>query len=193
MQTQKYYKSLFDNYQATGTTCIVTRLDKSLNLLNRNFLNISQKTQGALATVVLAISKLNLTNHPIILCPGNSSIPQVRVLNFVDSMLKNGSDIGLVIFESSNKRYSYVRTDKSGNVMEVAEKRVISNRALSGLIYIRDLNLLLESSAWVFVNNIKLKNKFYISQIINYCISKNMEIQTFEIPSTDYRRYRITN
>jgi hypothetical protein len=52
-----------------------------------------------------------------------------------------------IVFESSNPVYSYLRTDECGEVVEVAEKKVISRRASVGTYFFSSAATFLDALA----------------------------------------------
>ena len=78
-------------------------------------------------------------------------------------------------FQSDSKNYSFAKL-KNNRVIETAEKKVISNIALSGLYYFKSYDIFHESSLKLISDNFKVNNEYYIAPIYNYLIRDNKEI-----------------
>ena len=97
---------------------------------------------------------------------------------------------------SKNKNYSYAKFDK-GFVTETAEKKVISNLALSGLYYYKEFSYFIESAHYIISKNIHVNNEYYIAPGYNYLIDngkkiildKVKNISIIGVPS-DYENYK---
>ena len=104
---------------------------------------------------------------------------------------------GLVgCFKSRNINYSYAKLEK-GFVTKTAEKKVISNLALSGLYYFGEFSYFVESANYIISNNIHVNNEYYIAPVYNYLIDKGKkiiidkvkDISIIGVPS-DYENYK---
>ena len=104
---------------------------------------------------------------------------------------------GLVgCFKSRNKNYSYAKIEK-GIVVQTAEKKLISNDALTGLYYFKQFNYFSKSANYIFTKNIHVNNEYYIAPGYNYLISKGKkiiidtvkDISIIGVPS-DYENYK---
>ena len=102
-------------------------------------------------------------------------------------MIKSDFDAGIIAVKSKNPSYSYIRTLEE-SVIEVVEKRVISDLATTGVYYFKEKNLLVESIEWVISNHLTMNNSYYLSTAINYLISINARIGILEILERDYER-----
>lgn len=148
-------------------------------------IDIQRKTQGALATVGLCLDYLNV-DDPIVITPFDGNL-EISMDSFLDEMLTSNSDIGIVAFKSSNPNYSFVRI-ASGEVIEIAEKKVISGLATSGTFFFKNKLVLLRCIEWALVNNVQTASKFFIAPSINAVIMNRAKIGIFEISEDNYNR-----
>ncbi|SEF85666.1 glycosyltransferase family 2 protein [Paenibacillus sp. UNC499MF] len=79
------------------------------------------------------------------------------------------------VFASANPAYSYVRTDGSGRVAEVREKRVISNRATTGLYYFRKAGLFLEPAEEAVRLGTE-EGEVYVAPLYNRLIGRGLTV-----------------
>ena len=84
-------------------------------------------------------------------------------------------DAFFLLFSSNNKNYSYAKLGTSGQVLDVAEKKVISKHAIAGCYYFKSSNTFKE-----------LCNKYlldyddsepYVSGLIKKMIGQNMHVE----------------
>ncbi|MFN3685280.1 glycosyltransferase family 2 protein [Salinarimonas sp.] len=96
-------------------------------------LHAAGETAGAACTVLLAIEHIDLQGELLI---ANAD----QVLDFdlgaaIASFRERGLDAGTIVFDSIHPRWSYVRLDADGLVVEAAEKRPISRSATAGVYW----------------------------------------------------------
>ena len=87
-------------------------------------------------------------------------------------------DGGLLTFNSSDPRFSFVRTDQYGYVKESAEKKVISNDAICGAYYFKNKDIFKKA-----VDEYLYKcaySEYYVSGVYNIMLEHNMKIRKFE-------------
>lgn len=179
---------VFENYKGSKQTVIVVNYPLLLSNKSIKVFRLIRQTQGALASAALGACLINEKSIPILICPANSLISRKRILEFVLYMKCKNTEVGSMIFPSQNKKFSYIRIQKSGEVIEVAEKRVIGTQALAGVFYFRNVEIFLKASAWTFERNIRMYNKFYVAPMLNYFISENINIDVFPIAKKEYIR-----
>ena len=98
---------------------------------NFSYKSISNQTEGALCTCLMAIDELAL-DEPLIISNGDQIIEgelQAAVGRFKSEQVA----AGVITFPSVHPRWSYVGLDESGEVIETAEKRVISRHARAAI------------------------------------------------------------
>jgi len=150
-----------------------------------NVIELKTPTRGALISLAMCLEEIE-ENVPLIIATGDA-ISKIDTKEFIAAMKFAGCDAGIVAMKSTNLNYSYIR--KLGeSVIEVAEKKMISNLATTGLYYFSDRALLVKSIEWVISNELAINSNYYLSTAINYLISTNAKIGLVEIPDTDYIR-----
>lgn len=168
--------------ETQNSTSICKVLSKYKNLSVVHTLN---QTQGALCSALFGIDKLILT-EPLFVVPGDSLILEnfeKYKSNFLDSEL----DAGTLVFSSSDARWSFARVDDNLNILEMAEKYVISKYASTGVFYFKTAQLYIDSAEWVLENNMRTFNDFYVSSTINYLVMAGYK--TGAVPLDDKDRY----
>lgn len=137
-----------------------------LNILNYEIYSLTQKTEGQAETVY------KFTN--------DKKIENITIFN-IDTLLINYSrpkwfskvDAYMDCFISNSSKYSYAKIDKKGNVVDVAEKKVISNFASNGLYFFRNSDLF--NSGY---NKIIDENPgHYVAPIYSFLIKEHYKIK----------------
>lgn len=149
-------------------------------------LEVARETNGALATAGLCLDLLD-DDLPIVLSAIDGLCP-TKIESFVQTMNKEDSDGGVIVFKSNNANYSYVSVFE-GKPVELAEKRRISHLATAGIFYFRNKTLLLNSINWTILNKVDFNGKFYLSAALNKLIFENMKVSLFEVNDSDYYRF----
>lgn len=149
------------------------------------FIQSQNKTRGALASLGLSLDFIP-EDAPIIIVPTNSKI-NFDYYDFLAVMVREGCDAGLISFKSTNPNYSYLRKVKN-QIIEIAEKKVISDEATAGVFYFMNLAILLDSLTWVLTNKLEIGGNYFIAPALNYLITQSMKIGQLEIRESDYER-----
>jgi hypothetical protein len=147
---------------------------------------LSPHLLGALATLAMLVDDIS-SDTDILILPVDSMTSLDHEV-FLKHFKAKDCDAGLVTFTSESPNFSYVRS-LAGEVIEIAEKRVISSEATTGILYLRNLDLLLELINWSFVNAATTNGLYYVAPALNYLISSGKRISTFHIESEKYYRF----
>jgi dTDP-glucose pyrophosphorylase len=91
------------------------------------------RTRGAACTALLAARHLD-SDIPLLVVNANQ-IVDIDLGEAVAGFAAAGLDAGVVTFRSVHPRYSYVRIDAAGLVVEAAEKNPISQNAAAGIFW----------------------------------------------------------
>ncbi len=85
---------------------------------------------------------------------------------------------GLIgVFQASGDKWSFARADAQGRVLEVAEKRRISDWASTGLYYFRRGKDFVEHARRMIADDERIGREFYVAPVYNRLIAAGMEIQ----------------
>ena len=147
---------------------------------------LSPNLLGALATLAMLVD--NIPNDLDILILPIDGLTSLEHEVFLEHFKKMNCDAGLVTFTSENPNFSYVRS-MDDEVIEIAEKRIISSEATTGILYLRNLDLLLDLINWSFVNAATTNGLYYVAPALNYLISCGKKISTFHIEKEKYYRF----
>ncbi len=152
------------------------------NATNNKFeiIQIDGPTEGAACTVLAAMRYINNDNE--LLIANADQYIEYSIDDFI-SEARGGEKDGLIMtFNSSHPKWSYARVNPENLVLEVAEKRMISNHATVGLYYFKRSNEFIEAAQSMIHKNIRYNNEFYVSPVYNEMILKQKKVYITEIP-----------
>jgi HAD superfamily hydrolase (TIGR01509 family) len=156
-------------------------LQQLLNVISPEckIVTVDHLTNGAACTTLLAKEHIN-NNEPLFIA--NSDQFLVWDSNeFMYSMMDNGIDGGILTFNNSHPKWSYVKMDDNGYVTEVREKTVISNEATCGTYYWRKGSDYVKYAEQMIKKNIRVNNEFYTAPVYNEAIQDGKKIKIFHI------------
>lgn len=151
-----------------------------LNLLTRNphIIEIDAKTEGAACTVLLAKHVIN-NNNPLLIANCDQYI-EWDSCNFMHTMNSNNVDGSILTFKSNETKWSYAKVEND-QVTEVAEKKVISDKATVGIYWWRKGSDYVKCAEQMIAKNIRTNNEFYVCPVYNEAILNNMRISHYEV------------
>ena len=144
-------------------------------------------TKGALISALIAIRDCDL-NLPIFITPGDALITEANYKSFCSQSLQSKSEISLMVFDSQNPNFSYIRM-KDEKLVEVCEKKVISSKATAGIFYFNTAHLFIECAEWAIMNNVRTNGLFFLAPALNYAVVKGLNPTLFQIDEKDYYRF----
>jgi len=138
-------------------------------------------TQGAACTVLLAKEHIN-NDDPLILANSDQFVDWDSN-EFMWSMLADNVDGGILVFESTHPKWSFAKVDENNYVVEVAEKKPISNLATVGIYFWRKGSDFVKYAEKMIEKNIRVNNEFYVCPVFNQAIDDGKKIKVFKIKS----------
>jgi len=147
-------------------------------------IRVQGHTQGAACTALLACKYLD-NEEELLIINGNEFLD----LNFTEVLLdfrNRQLGAGLVVFDSIHPRYSYVRLDESGHVVEAAEKRPISRSATAGFYWYSKGRLFVQAAKNMIRKRASINDRFYICPAFNELVLDQVLIGTRAIDVANY-------
>lgn len=157
----------------------------------RNFLNViapnckvivvSELTEGAACTVLLAKKYID-NNKPLIISNSDQFIewdPSEVMYNFLSKKV----DGGILTFKATHPKWSYAKINNFGKVIEVAEKKVISDNATVGIYFWKKGSNFVKYANQMIKKNIRVNNEFYVCPVYNEAIKDNLNIVIKQVKS----------
>jgi len=151
-----------------------------LSLISPNckIVQVDGVTQGAACTTLLAKEYID-NNDPLLIANSDQYI-EWDSNEFMYSM-GDKVDGGILTFTASHPKWSFVRLDKDGFVIEVAEKRVISTEATVGVYHWSRGSDYVKYAEQMIKREERVNGEFYIAPVYNEAISDGKKIKVFHI------------
>lgn len=157
-------------------------LDSMLSLLapGCKIVDVDKVTEGAACTVLLSREFID-NDQPLVIANSDQFVEWTS-LDFFYKMNEQNLDGGIVSFRSTHPKWSYVRLDDNDYVVEVAEKKTISDIATVGIYYWKSGSDFVKYADRMIDKNIRVNNEFYVCPVYNEAIKDNFKIKTFDVP-----------
>lgn len=161
-------------------------LDNIVSLLapGTNILRVSEETRGAACTALLASSYID-NDEGLLIINGNE-ILDANFSAVVEDFCARKLDAGVVTFPSIHPRYSYVRLDARGLVVEAAEKNPISRLATVGFYWFARGKDFVRAVQNMIRKDASVNELFYICPALNELILEQACIGTYTVEANQY-------
>lgn len=158
-------------------------------------IQVDQITEGAACTALLATQYIN--NDEELLIVNSDQLIDWNAAHFLKYMRERNADGGILTFIASGKKWSFVRiNEEDGQVLEVAEKKEISNIGTIGIYYIKRGRDFVNAANQMISKNIRTNNEFYVAPTFNEMIEEGKKIYHYPVPRimalgtpVDYEKY----
>jgi dTDP-glucose pyrophosphorylase len=136
-------------------------------------------TEGAACTALLAKEHINVDED--LLIANSDQFIEYQRGNFIS--LKNLTNVDAIVwtFNSVHPKWSFVKTNSRGYIIEVAEKKPISDIATCGIYWYRKGSDFVQYAEQMIEKNIRVKNEFYIAPVYNELISDHKTLIPFYV------------
>ena len=148
---------------------------------NTTIVEVDGITEGAACTTLLAKDIIN-DDAPLFFANSDQWVDWDPV-QFMYDMQETSADGGIVTFKSTHPKWSFVKLDEFGNVLEVAEKNPISDNATVGYYYWKHGADFVKYAEQMIEKNIRVNNEFYVCPVFNQAIEDGKTIRTHEAKS----------
>jgi dTDP-glucose pyrophosphorylase len=157
---------------------LVKQIEQKYNAL---FIGIDKLTEGTACTVLFARKYIN-SDEPLLVA-NSDQIVDISVQEFVDDCLRRKIDGSILTFTDHelNPKWSFAKVDGNGYVIEVREKKPISDFATVGIYLFSKGNEFVNAAIDMIVNNDRVNNEFYTGPVYNYCISNGQSIGIYNM------------
>lgn len=164
-------------------------LDDIVNLLipDAKIVIAEGDTKGSACSCLLAIDLID-ENEPLIITGGDQII-NVEFEEVIKYFVQNDYDGGVIIFEDIHPRWSFVKLDKQGLVIEAAEKRPISKNATTGFFYFKTGKLFIEAAQQMIFKGASVNDQYYVSPVFNEMVLAQKRIGTYRIEKNQYFKF----
>lgn len=170
--------------------CEKFHLDRVLRLLtedNCEIVKLTGETKGAVCSCLLAIDYIN-NDDKLVISNGDQVIDED--LNLVlEHLERKRVDGGVICFEAVHPKWSYVRLDEKGKIVEAVEKRPISKKAIAGFYYFKRGADFVASAKRSIEKDASVNGLYFIAPTFNEMVLENKNLEIFEIDSDRYHSF----
>jgi dTDP-glucose pyrophosphorylase len=144
---------------------------------NNVVIKIDNITQGAACSVLLAKELIN-TDSPLLIANSDQYV-EWNPFEFINLASKH--DGGILTFNDTSPKWSYVKTTVDRIAIEVAEKNPISNNATVGIYYWTQGKDYVKYAEEMISKNIRTNNEFYVCPVYNQAIQDGKSVVTYPV------------
>ena len=157
-----------------------------LHLLDPNSLVVRTvgASAGAACTVLLAIEHIE-PDQELIISNGDQLL-EFDVMAAVEDFRKRELDGGTVVFDSVHPRWSFVKTDDSGVIIEAAEKRPISRDATAGFYWFKRGQDFVDAAQRMIKKAASVNGSYFVCPAFNEMVLTQKRLGTYRIEREQY-------
>ena len=134
-------------------------------------------TEGAACTVLTAIEYIN-TDDDLLIANSDQFIT-TSIDAFIESGQEPQKDGLIMTFSASHPKWSYALVDENDKVLEVAEKKVISDQATVGIYYFKKGKYIKKYFQEQMDKNINYGGELYVTLTYNLLIRDGLQIWAY--------------
>lgn len=141
-------------------------------------IEVSQVTEGAACTVLLAKEYINNVNQLMI--ANCDQYIDVNINEYLDTLSPNLDGLIMTMKENSNK-WSYIELNSQNRITRVVEKEVVSDEATVGIYNYQRGSDFVAAAENMIKKNLRVNNEFYVAPAYNEMIASGKKIGYFNI------------
>ena len=151
-------------------------LQHTLNLISPGckIVQVDGVTEGAACTTLLAKEYIN-NDNPLVLANSDQYVDWDSS-QYMYSCMTDDIDGSILTFNSTHPKWSYAKTNDQGFVIEVAEKKPISENATVGIYFWKKGKDYVKYAEQMINKNIRVNNEFYVCPVYNEAIGEGKKI-----------------
>lgn len=139
-------------------------------------------TEGAACSILLAREHIN-NDNPLIIANSDQYL-EWDPRQFLYTCTSGGIDGCISTFDNSHPKFSYARVDENGYVTDVAEKKVISPHATTGIYYWAKGSDFVKYADQMITKDIRTSGEFYTCPVFNEAIQDGKKIKI--VPAREF-------
>lgn len=148
---------------------------------NVKFITLDFLTEGTASTILMA-RELIQNENPLLIA-NSDQIVDIDVNNFIQDSQTRNLDGSILCFKNKDKdpKWSYAKLNSKGLVIEVKEKKAISDLATVGIYFFEKGSEFINGAIDMIIRKERVNNEYYTCPVYNYLINSKKEIGIFEI------------
>ena len=144
-----------------------------------NFIELDTLTDGAATTLQRALDKIPADEA--VLSANSDQFVSSDISEFVE-MVRTGNGEGQILtMNASDNKWSYIKRNSGGKVVNVVEKVVVSDEATVGVYGWKSTKIATESICLMKAADLKVNGEFYVAPSYNYLIEEGADISTYNV------------
>ncbi len=148
---------------------------------------VRQVTEGSACTVLLARTVIE-NDDPLMLFNSDQWV-EIDINDYLGELDRQRADGLIMTMKADDPKWSYVRCNDAGKVVEVVEKQVVSNEATVGIYNFRRGQDFVRAADHMIAKNFRVNNEFYVAPAYNEMIAKGAAIVTYNVGSVGAGMY----
>lgn len=140
---------------------------------------IDKLTEGAACTTLLAEKYID-NDSPLVISNSDQFV-KWNSSNVMYNIVSKNYDGAILTFKSIHPKWSYVRENSDGIISEVAEKKVISDKATVGIYYWKHGSDYVKYAKQMIKKNIRVNNEFYVCPVYNEAIKDSKKVKAMDV------------
>lgn len=143
-----------------------------------------KNTLGSACTALLAAA--TMSNDDELLIVSANELVDVNLAEIVTGFRNRGLDAGTVSFNSVHPRYSFVRLDEQGDVIEATQQKPISRNATTGVFWFRNTGRFVDAVKQMIRKGASTNGAFYVCPAFNELLLGQAKIGVASIDPSHY-------
>lgn len=142
------------------------------------------ETSGAACTALIAIDHLP-DDEPLLIVNGDAVV-DADLGAIISDFEDQGLDAGVLVFEGVHPRWSYVRVDDAGLVIEASEKRPISRLATAGVYWFARGRDFVDAAMAMIRKDASVDGRFFVCPTFNEMVLSGKRIGIHQLDRSAY-------
>jgi dTDP-glucose pyrophosphorylase len=145
------------------------------------FYSLESLTEGTACTVLFSRKDIN-NDYPLLIA-NSDQIVDIDISEYISDCFLRKLDGSILTFidNERNPKWSFAKINDDGYVIEVQEKKAISEYATVGIYFFSKGKLFVDSAIDMIVNNDRVNGEFYTCPTYNYAIKEGAKIGIYNI------------
>jgi len=168
------------------TEAVRYHLEKIARLLAPGALNtqVPELSKGSACTALMAASQLDQAAELLIISA--NELVDIELAEVIDEFRHRKLDAGTLTFRSIHPRYSYIRLNDEGLVIEAAQREPISFFATAGIFWFAKTADFVEGAKNLIRKDAHVDGSYFVAPTFNELVLKHKKIGIKELDITKY-------
>jgi dTDP-glucose pyrophosphorylase len=151
-----------------------------LTMESATVVELASDTAGATCSALMAVQHID-NDAPLVIVNGDQILADVDLAAILREFQDSKLDGGIVVFEDLHPRWSFVKCDERGFVIETAEKRPISKLATAGFYYFAHGSDFVAAAISMIKKDAHVNGMYYICPVYNELILSQKKIGVHQV------------